>query len=73
MLNAEAKKELKELARSTQLREDMRRLEKSRHNPFLVDGKVDADRYIEFLKEYNAFINNAPKPFQRIIDRDMRL
>jgi len=73
MLTNEEKKELKELSGSIGLREDMRILLKRRHNPFMVDGKFDLDRYIIFLTEFNLFINHNPKPFHKIIDKDMRL
>ena len=67
------KQEWRELAQSDTLREDMRRLEKNRHNPFIVNGRVDLDKYIRFLTEFNAFANHARRPFHRIIDKDMRL
>lgn len=73
MLNEEEKRELKELARSHKLQEDMRVLSKTRYNPFIVNGNVDMDRFLLFLTEYNHFINHAPKSFRRIIDKDMRL
>ncbi|MDQ7778974.1 MAG: hypothetical protein RDV41_04610 [Planctomycetota bacterium] len=62
-----------ELAGSTQLRDDMRRVREQRHDPFTVDGEVDLDRVVEFLNEFNAFISHEPRPFRRIVDRDMRL
>ncbi len=37
------------------------------------DGKVDADAHIEFLNQFNEFINHEPKPFRKIIDRVMKL
>jgi hypothetical protein len=48
-------------------------LRHNRHNPFIKNGKVDVEAYIQFIIEYNEFINHAPKPFEPIIDRDMRL
>ena len=44
-----------------------------RHNPLIVDGEVDLDRFITFLTEYNEFINHKPKPFKPMIDRIMKL
>lgn len=73
MLTKKEKQEWRELAQSDKLREDMRYLEKNRHNPFIDHGKVDVDRYIHFLTEFNAFVNHAGKAFHRITDRDMRL
>lgn len=72
-LNKEERAELKRLTKSIKLREDIRRLSKLRHNPFLVDGEVDIDRYLTFLTEYNYFINHAPRPFRRIKDKNMWL
>jgi len=73
MFSEEEKRELKEMAMSSRLREDMRRLVKMRHNPFLEGNIVDIDKLLAFLTEYNYFINHASKLFRRIIDKDMRL
>lgn len=73
MLNEEEKRELKELARSHKLQEDMRVLSKTGYNQFIVNGNVDIDRFLIFLTEYNHFINHTPKSFRKIIDKDMRL
>ena len=67
------KEEFLELSKSKKLREDFKNLRKKRHNPFVKNGKVDIEKYIEFLNQYNEFINHTPKPFKKIIDRDMRL
>ncbi len=72
-LSGKAKKEFKELANSAALRMDFERMRKNRHDPFVVNGKVDADKVIEFLTEFNAFIGHAPKPFRQITDREMKL
>jgi len=73
MLSEKEKQEWTVLAESTSFRDDMRRLSESRHNPFLKDGRVDIDKYIDFLNEYNEFINHTPKPFKPMIDRIMKL
>ncbi|MDD5132618.1 MAG: hypothetical protein PHH44_08170 [bacterium] len=73
MLTEKEKQEWRELAQSDGLRNDMRRIEKNRHNPFMAQGKIDLDKYIHFLTEFNAFANHVQKPFRRMIDRDMRL
>ena len=73
MLTNEQKKELLRLAKSSKLREDLRQVAKNRHNPFIVNKKINLDRILEFLTEYNAFINHTPKPFRKIIDKDIRL
>ncbi|MBI5554915.1 MAG: hypothetical protein HY920_03550 [Elusimicrobia bacterium] len=73
MLTEKEKQEWREWAQSDTLREDMRRLEENRHNPFMVNGRVDLDKYIRFLTEFNAFANHARKPFHRIIEKDMKL
>jgi len=67
----EAEKELKDGLEI--LKEEMQALRLQRHNPFIKNGKVDIDAYIEFVTEFNEFINHAPKPFEQIIDCDMRL
>ncbi|MBI4687432.1 MAG: hypothetical protein HY756_06595 [Nitrospirae bacterium] len=73
MLNADEKEELLRLAASSSLKEDMRYLSAHRHNPFIKDGQVDMDAYIEFVQQFNEFINHEPKPFKPMIDKDMRL
>ena len=73
MLSPEEKKELLLLAKSSSLKQDMQKIKKTRHNPFLHDGIVDLDAYISFLSAYNEFINHQPKPFKPIICNDMRL
>lgn len=72
-LTEQEKEELRRLAKSTQLRDDMRRVATSRHNPFMKDGRVDIEAWLEFLNEYNAFIGHTPKPFKPMIDRIMKL
>lgn len=72
-LSEQEKEELRRLAKSTQLREDMQRVAANRHNPFVKDGRVDIEAWLEFLNEYNAFIGHAPKPFRPLIERIMKL
>ncbi len=72
-INDRQKEELPRLAQAATLKNDMRYLNEHRHNPLLVNGKVDIDRWITFLSEYNEFINHSPKPFRQIIDRIMKL
>lgn len=72
-ISEKAAKELLELSKSDSLRKDMQTVASQRHNQFLKNGKVDVDAYIEFLSEYNEFINHEPKPFRQIKDKIMRL
>ncbi len=67
----EARKEFTEKIKI--LEDEIRALKMQRHNPFLKNGKVDIDAYISFVTEFNEFINHTPKPFEKIIDLDMRL
>jgi hypothetical protein len=73
MMTENEKQECMELSKSESIRDDMRRLVANRHDPFLKDGKVDLDRYIDFLNTFNEFINHMPKPFKPIQDRIMKL
>lgn len=73
MLSDEEKRELLKVAKSSKLRSDFRKLSKNRINPFIINGNVDVDLIVEFLTECNTFVNYAPKPFRKIIDKDMRL
>ena len=72
-LNDTERKELLGMAASSGLRHDMRLLRRTRHNPVLLDGRMDLDRLIAFLTEYNEFINHEPKPFARMVERDMKM
>ena len=72
-ISKQEKEEMLILAASSSLREDREYLSSHRHNPVLVDGKVDMDRLIDFLTQFNEFINHEPKPFKPMIDRDMKL
>jgi uncharacterized protein YjgD (DUF1641 family) len=72
-LNKEEKEELLKIAKSSSLREDMEYLLKNRHNPVVIEGEIDLNRLVEFLTEFNEFINHEPKPFRRIIDKNMKL
>jgi hypothetical protein len=72
-ISKESQEELIKLSRSEALRKDMETITLSRHNPFIKEGKVDADAFIEFVTQYNEFINHAPKPFAQIVDKYMKL
>jgi hypothetical protein len=65
--------ELLRLAGDHSLRKDMEYIAAHRHNPVVIDGKVDLDRLIEFLTQYNEYLNHEPKPFKPIDNRGMKL
>ncbi len=73
VISEDEKREFLRLAKSSSLRRDMRHLSSNRHNPFIKDGKVDVDAYIEFVTQYNEFINHEPKPFKPMVDKIMKL
>lgn len=72
-ISRQEKEEMQRLAASSSLREDMAYLSAHRHNPVIVDEGIDIDRLIEFLTQFNEFINHEPKPFKPMIDREMKL
>ncbi len=72
-MRTSAEIELIELANSDAFRNDMETVRRNRHNPFVKNGVVDVDAYLEFIAEYNEFIGHELKPFKPIIDKDMRL
>ena len=72
-ISKKAEEELRKFSRSDALRKDMETIALKRHNPFIKGGKVDVGAYLEFVTQYNEFINHTPKPFSRIIDKDMKL
>jgi len=73
LLSEHEKEELLRLTGSSSLREDAEYLTSHRHNPMVIDGKVDMDRLLDFLTEFNEFINHKPKLFKPMIDRTMKL
>jgi hypothetical protein len=73
MISDQEREELLRLAGSSSLRQDMEYLSVHRYNPVLVEGGVDLDRLVEFLTQFNEFINHEPKLFRRIIDAEMKL
>lgn len=68
-----AERELMDFSDSDSLRKDMEIVSANRHNPFVKNGIVDTDAYVEFVTEYNEFIGHRPKPFVPITEKDMRL
>ena len=72
-ISREVEKELVSLGRSEALREDMDRLKSAWHSPFIRNGSIDVDLYIEFVSQFNEFINHQPKPFRPMIEKDMKL
>ena len=70
-LNKKEKEELQRVAASTLLRKDRQHLSANRFNPIMDGQKIDMDRLLDFLTEYNEFINHTPKPFKPIkLDQD---
>ena len=54
-------------------KDDIKKISKSGPSFFFTDGKPDPDKFIQFVVEYNEFINHQPRAFKRIKDHDMRL
>jgi hypothetical protein len=55
------------------MRDDSERLRATRPNPFMVAGKVDCDRVMEFLTDYKEFLNHPMKPNRTFIEKEMKL
>jgi hypothetical protein len=72
-LTDEEKKELVHQSQSALLKEDMRWLSANAHDPFIVDGRIDVDRWLTFLNEYNEFMGHARKPLKWMVERVMKL
>jgi len=72
-LSQKTEKELVELAKSESFKKDIEMLRSRWQTPFIKDGTVDVDAYIEFATEFNEFINHKPKPFKQMIDKVMKL
>lgn len=67
------KKELLKYSKSVSLKKDMQKIAINKHNPFLKDGMIDSDVYIEFVSQFNEFINHTPRPFKPLQEKDMKL
>lgn len=67
------RREFVRVGRSASLRDDLRYVSANRHNPVTLDGRISLDRLVEFLTEFNQFLNHAPKPFRPMIDTMMKL
>lgn len=67
------KEEFKKITKSKKLKEDLRKILTNRYNPFIVDGKIDIDIFLDFVNEYNQFINHTPKPFRKILTKINKL
>lgn len=72
-LSEKAKEEFIKLAESDEFKKDMEKIASQRHNPFFKNGEVGIDAYIEFVQQFNEFINHESKPFKPMIDGDMKL
>jgi hypothetical protein len=72
-LSEQERQEMLRFSESASMRKDMEYLSLHRHNPVLVNGAFDMDRLIEFLSQFNEFINHQPKPFLPMIEKDMKL
>ena len=72
-ISIKSQQELLELSQSHTLKKDMEIIYSKRHNSFIKNGRCDLDAYLEFVAQYNEFINHEQKPFKEMLDRDMRL
>ncbi|MBI4843633.1 MAG: hypothetical protein HY809_04830 [Nitrospirae bacterium] len=72
-ISEETAKELLELAKSESFRKDMKTIASKWRTPFIKDGEVDFDAYIEFVQQFNEFINHEPKPFKPMMEKEMKL
>lgn len=72
-VSEKAEKELVEFAVSTEFRRDMEMLRVISQSPFVKDGRIDVDAYLEFVQQFNEFINHQPKPLKPMIDKVMKL
>ena len=72
-ISDKSRQELFKQSKSDILKKDMDTINRQKHNPFLKNGRVDIDAYIEFVTLYNEFINHKPKPFAPMIDNFIKL
>lgn len=72
-LSRESREELLALVQSESLRKDMRELARIRRECVSQNDILDMDAWIDFLTQYNEFVNHARKPFRPMIEREMLL
>lgn len=72
-LTDEERRELRELAAGAALRQDLRLVSDRRRRLFQRRGQADIDLLVAFLVEFNEMIDHRPKPFKKIVARDMKL
>jgi hypothetical protein len=63
---------MRTLGDSGALREDLAAVRAARARPPLDPARA-AERFVELVTQYNAFVNHAPRPFRPVADADMRL
>lgn len=57
-------KNKKNLFFTSSINKDMEKLANTRKNPFLKNGKYNADAWIEFATQMNEFMGHPRKPFE---------
>lgn len=72
-LSQAAIEEMRTLVKSGSLRKDMETIAQNRRDQFMAEGVVDVDAYIDFVSQFNEFVNHEPKKFVPMIGKDMRL
>lgn len=72
-INETDRAELLALSNSESMRKDAAHVATNRHNPLLIGGEVSVDRVMEFLTQYNEFLNHPIKPLRPFIELDMKL
>lgn len=72
-ISQKTENEMVALARSESFRNDMEILSMRDKSPFIKGGMVDVDAYIEFVNMFNQFINHEPKPFEPMVEKEMKL
>lgn len=72
-LSEKEREEFLVLSKSESLRRDMAHVAATRHNPLIVNGEVDPDRVVEFLTQFNEFLNHPFKVARPFIETNMKL
>jgi len=55
------------------INEDFLVMKRNRNNPFVKNGKVDLDIYLQFLNEVNEFMGHPVKKFVPITGKNFKL
>jgi hypothetical protein len=71
--NEDEQRELRDAARSQQLKEDFRHISRNRIQFLKENGEPDLDRILRFLTDVNTLFNTTHRPFRKITGNNCKI